>query len=209
MNRWLAVGAAIVLVGGIFLYFAMQDDASSKGGSSSSASPEPTAKKEKRAPRERPPEEAGSGEPGVVIRDVDSRPREYTVNGVRIRDHRKGSHAPVDLPPNIHPPGQRKIPSTITHAFITQMAGVVKECAAGLPAEARTGAKPRVEGTVFLGIKDKQARTNEAKVQLRDVTGESVDTIKSCIESKSVGLQTTAGEEADLERYSITVSLAL
>jgi hypothetical protein len=207
MNRLLVVGALVVLAGGIFLWLAMREDNAAKGASPSASPTEDTKKKDRQANRDRPatPDQPSGG---VTVRDVPSQPREYTVDGVRIRDHRKGSHAPVDLPPNIHPPDTRRIASTVTHGVITQMTGVVKECAAGLPADAR-GAKPRVEGTVFLGIKDKQARTNEAKVQLRDVVaGAWIDTIKSCIESKSIGL-TTAADEADLERYSITVSFAL
>lgn len=210
---WLAIGAVIVLAGGIVLWMAIRDDgaASAKPSSTTSSS---------RASGGTPPSTTRDGtsgvrvpeESGTTVRDVPSEPeaREYYVDGKRVRDHRRN---PKDRVQSIEPVGQppgvvRKISSTITHAFSTQIQAAMKECAAQLPSDAR-GAKPRVEGQVFLAIKDKQARITEATLQLRDVTGAAVDAAKTCIEQKSVGLTTSATDEADVERYSITLSLSL
>ena len=87
------------------------------------------------------------------------------------------------------------------------MRAKVAECAAAIPQDAR-GDKPRVEGLVNIAIKDKQIVVTSATMQIRNVTGASLDATKQCIEAgaKTVTQPTT---EADLETYDITVSFAL
>src|SRR5688500_15943603 len=43
--------------------------------------------------------------PGVKVQNSDpNNPREYAVGDSVVRDHREGKHAPMDIPPNVHPP---------------------------------------------------------------------------------------------------------
>jgi hypothetical protein len=129
------------------------------------------------------------------------------VGGVRIRDHRKGEHVQLDVPPSIHPPGGRKLPSELTNAIAQQVRAAVNECAASVPAEAR-GDKPRMDGEIQIAIKDRQARVTSATIQPRDITG-SVEQVKQCVEQRAVGIASPSGDEADLEGYSITLSIRL
>jgi hypothetical protein len=210
MNRlWLVLGAVIVLAGGIVLYLAIRDD-----GAAAKSSASPSAR-DQAPPSVRSPDgvRVPAGDPGgVTVRDVPSdtsNPREYYVDGKRVRDHRRNPTSRVEATkPTEQIPGvPRRISPKITQAFSTQLQAAMKECAQALPAEAR-GAKPRMEGSIVLAIKDQQARSTEAKLELRDVTGASVDGVRACIEQKAVGMQTIATDETDLERYSITLSLS-
>ncbi len=133
--------------------------------------------------------------------------REYDVGGRRVRDHRTNA-PPLDLPPAIHPPQGRLIDPLVTRAITEQVKSTMRECAKALAPEAR-GAKPRLDGLVVVAIKDKQVSVTSANVQLRDVTGDTVAAVKQCIEHKSVGLAASAGAEADLPSYDITISYAL
>jgi hypothetical protein len=133
---------------------------------------------------------------------------DYMVGGrARIRDHRSGARTD-DVPAPIHPPEGRKIPSQLTSAVAQRVREVMNECAASLPAHAR-GAQPRLDGTIAIGIKDQRATVTRAAVQLRDVSADAAQPIAHCIEQKSIGVETSAGDEADLEAYSITVAFRL
>ena len=105
-------------------------------------------------------------------------------------------------------PGWLDTAPTLTGEISTKIQAVMHECVAAMPADAR-GAKPRLEGTIQIAIKDQQARITQSAVQLRDVTGSSADTTKQCIEQKSMGLTAAAPDEPDLESYSISITFAL
>jgi hypothetical protein len=132
--------------------------------------------------------------------------REYAVGGVRIRDHRRGSHPPVDVPPAVHPPQGRKIASQLTSDLAQKLRAVMAGCSTDVPAEAR-GATPRVEGEIKIAIKEKQATITSATFQPRDITGNAVDAIRQCLHGKAIGMTTPSGDEPDLESYAITLSL--
>ena len=133
---------------------------------------------------------------------------EYTVGDVRIRDHRSGSNAPIDVPPNIHRPNTRQLPSTLTAQVAQQIRGVLADCTKDLPKEAR-GDHPRLEGTINVAIKDHKLTVTTASYQLRDVTGDALATTKSCVEQKSVGLETAATDQEDIDNYSIGITFAV
>jgi hypothetical protein len=135
-------------------------------------------------------------------------PREYAVGDVRVRDHRAGDHAPMDIPPNIHPADARRIPPTLTQSISRKVKEQVEACVKDLPVDAK-GEKPRMEGQILIAIKDKQLTVTSATAQLRNVSGPLVDATKACIEQQAVGLTTAAVDEADLESYSINLSYAL
>ncbi|HEU0034933.1 MAG TPA: hypothetical protein VFQ53_30115 [Kofleriaceae bacterium] len=219
MNRrvLLGLGAIAVLAAAVVLYLKLRS-----GGDDATATPagtrsDPVVQEGSApSPRAAPPIVADPKRPSAPV--VSSTPREpgsasepvddYTVGGVRIRDHRAGEHARVDLPPNIHAPDSRRVTPNLTADLSAKLQAVMHECAANVPREAR-GEKPRLEGTIFIAIKDHVARVTEAAMQLRDVVGAAVDPTKQCIEQKAVGLTASAPEEADLDRYSISITFAL
>lgn len=207
MNRgYLALGAALVVVVVIALYVAL---AASDDGEVATRSRDP---KIAEVPRDRPTGSivrtpSASGTPERTADTSADAPKEYVIGGVRVRDHRKGEHVQMDVPPSIHPPGGRKLPSELTNAIAQQVRAAVNECAASVPAEAR-GDKPRVDGEIRIAIKDRQVRVTSATIQPRDITG-SVEQVKQCIEQRTVGIASPSGDEADIEGYSITLSIRL
>ena len=215
MNRTLlAIGGALVALAGLVLWILLRDDTRPEAPPPADQ-PAPTAPAaDQRTARADEP--ARAGHPSVSATTTTATPtsgsdgevKEYEVNGVKVRDHRKGDHPPVDLPPNIHPLEGRKLPSTLTADISNKLQGVLKECAANVPVEAR-GTKPRLEGTIFVSIKDHQLKITSSTVQLRDVVGAAVEPTKKCFEEKSVGLTTGAGDEPDLDGYSISITYAL
>lgn len=205
MNRALLALGAVVLVALIGVYVLL------RGGDD--GPPKPTTPGEKitqagpgnrapAAPRSAPSAGATGESAGS------SASREYVVDGVRIRDHRTGDHPQIDLAPPVHAPEGRRIPSELTSAIAQKLRGVVAECAAGVAADAR-GEKPRAEGEILIAIKNRQATVTGGTIQMRDVTGASVDAIKQCIEQKSIGVAAPSGDEPDIDRYAITLSLRL
>jgi hypothetical protein len=130
------------------------------------------------------------------------------VGGVRVRDHRSGDRTPSAVPPAVHPPGGRKIASHLTSDIAQKVRAVMTECAFSLPPDAR-GAEPRLDGTIEIAIKDRLATITSASVQLRDVSASAAAPVKRCIDEKSVGVATSAGEEADVAGYAITLSFRL
>jgi hypothetical protein len=149
----------------------------------------------------------GTAAPALPEGDAEH-PRDYVVGDTRIRDHRSGTNAPIDVPPNVHPAEGRQIPSLLTHEIAQKLKAVMKQCTADLPAEAR-GAKPRLEGQIKIAIKDQKATVTKAFMQLRDMTGDAVETTKQCIEQKAVGIENPATDQADLEDYDIHITFAI
>jgi hypothetical protein len=147
-------------------------------------------------PTQLPPQ--GSGE----------HPRDYVVGDIRVRDHREGDNKPLDIPPNVHPAEGPTIPSSLTHEVAQKVKAVMLDCTKSLPADAR-GDKPRVEGQILINIKDHKVTITKSTMQLRNVTGESVEPTKQCIEAKSIGITNPAPEQTDIESYSINVSFAI
>jgi hypothetical protein len=134
--------------------------------------------------------------------------RDYTIGGVRVRDHRSGEHAQLDIPPAVHPPHGRRIPSQLTYDLTQRLRGVVNECAASVPQDGR-GDKPRVDGEILIAIKNQRATVTAATFQLRDAAPTSEAAVKACVEQKAVGVAAPSGDEAELENYAITLSVRL
>jgi hypothetical protein len=207
MNRgYLAFGAAAVLAAILGLYAVM-----SKGGGPATPSPAD--------PRNMT--EARPDTPGIVVSRPPARPgarpavpsgsaasSDYTVGNVRIRDHRSGEHPQVDVPPAIHPPEGRKIPSQLTSDIAQRLRALTSACGASVPPEAR-GAAPRLDGEIQIAIKNQQATVTSAIFQARDVAAASQDAVKQCMEQKAIGVGAPSGDEPDVEGYAITLSLRL
>jgi hypothetical protein len=209
MNRVLLVVAVVVFaIGAWFLFRKEKPDETTSAGSAAS---EPTITSSGTS------SVTPSSGPRLPSSDDSNRPtippegsaNEYEVGGVRIRDHRSGSNAPLDIPPNIHRPNTRELPSTLTQAVAQQVRGVLADCARdNLPKEAR-GEHPRLEGQLIVGIKDHTLTVTGATMQLRDATGDAALATKQCVEQKSVGLTTPATDQDDLDNYSIGVTFAV
>jgi hypothetical protein len=207
MNRVLLVVVVIALAIGGWLLFRKEKPAA-PAASTGSAAPSPTASSSDPAPTPTPaPSLPSSGDSAHVVPPAGSA-NEYMVGDVRVRDHRAGSNAPLDIPPNIHRPNSRELPSTLTSDIAQKVRAALVDCAKDLPKEAR-GEHPRLEGQIVVAIKDHKLTVTSATMQLRDVSGDAAATTKSCIEQRSVGLETAANDQDDLDNYSIGVTFAV
>ncbi len=135
-------------------------------------------------------------------------PTTYAVGDTHVTDHRGGNQELVGDTPNAHPAEQRMIPSTLTHEISKKVQTVMNDCVASLPKEAR-GEKPRLDGDIIIAIKDKKLSITQSSMQMRNVTGDAVEPTKRCIESKTIGLENSAPDQADLENYPIHISFAI
>jgi hypothetical protein len=204
MNRvLLVVGVVAIAIVGWLLFRDEKHEASPATGSATAVTtdtpstahgPAPSLPSTGDAPSKVPPP-AGSA-------------NEYEVGGVLVRDHRSGSNAPMDIPPNIHLPNTRQLPPTLTQDVAQKVRAVLADCTKDVPKDAR-GAHPRLEGQVVVGIKDHKLTVTGATMQLRDISGDAQEATRQCIEQKSVGLQTTAADQDDLDNYSIGVTFAV
>ncbi len=209
MNRGvvLAGAAAALAAAGVAIWLGTRD-------SGDAPAPAPAATPVAKPTRTAPPvlSEGSSSPTKVSPADVQNPgsddAKTYKVDSVTIHDHR-GSNAgpPIDLPPNLHPPGSRLIPPTLTGAVAREVRGVLAECSRALPPGAR-GPHPKMDGEIVIAIKDGKVSVTKALVQLRDTLGD-VDSIRQCLEQKSLAVTTDAQGEADLDAYSIHVSFPI
>jgi hypothetical protein len=203
----LAIGGVVVVALVVVLWLALEQDMAEPAATSSN---EPQGSAVVARPGGAPTVTPGaSGDhPALPQPAPGENPRDYVVGDIRVRDHRAGDHKPLDVPPNPHPIEGPKIPSTLTHEISQKLRAHVVECTASLPKPAR-GEKPRVEGQITIAIKDHKVTITNSTMQLRDVTGESVEPTKQCIESKALGIENSAPDIADLDKYSINVTYAI
>lgn len=148
----------------------------------------------------------GSG--SANLDNLPDKVREYASNGAIVRDHRTGTHAPIDVDPNARPANTHKLPSTLTKAVADRVRDVMHECVATLPASAR-GTNPRLEGSINIAITAKQVSVNTATINVRDVNGEAAEATRTCIEQKTLAITHAAADEDDLTSYDINLSFAL
>jgi hypothetical protein len=200
MNRGvLAVAAVAVLVAVIGLLVLLRTD----GGD-----PERTRQSPADSSGVQKIAETASGKPRIPSA---ARPEvtEYRVGDVRVRDHRTGEHGPVPIARRPLPrPDGREIPSRLTSDLGQRVRSVVWQCVAAVPADAR-GAGARAEGQILVSIKDHQATVTAATLQLRNVAETAQPEFDQCLARSAVGLVASAGNESDLDDYSITLSLTL
>lgn len=150
----------------------------------------------------------GPSLPAAAGSDLPERVKEYAANGAIIRDHRTGTHAPIDLDPNARPPNARKIDPTLTKAVADRVRVAMHDCVVAMPESAR-GEKPRLEGSINIAIKDKQISIVKTAINLRDVVGDAAEATRQCIEQKAMAITQPAGDEQDLPSYDINLSFAL
>jgi hypothetical protein len=203
MNRGtLALGAGVVLAAAIGLYVALRtDDPPVDRGS-------PVTADHKEIPDTAPGKPRKIRDARAVAPSASPANTEYTVGETRIRDHRTGDHARLEIPPPSHPPGGREIATQVTGDLGQQIRPLLRACTANLPPAARSD-RSRVEGQITIAIKDHQATVTAAAFQLRDIAEAAQDELKQCLTQRAVGLTAPATDEADLDSYAITLSLAL
>lgn len=205
----IAIGAGAVIAAAVVLVFALnkRDD------------DQPAPEVVSPAPTESTPTVAQPGGPSTPV--VQAVPRgdtssgasderevlEYEINGIKIRDHRKNGKR-MELPPNIHPPGARRVSSALVYDLHAQIRKLAAECGGGVAAADR-GAKPKITTQVVIEIKGGQATVTKSTASTSDVNGVSSDAVKSCMEQKAVGFVTEAKDEADLPSYSINLTVPL
>ena len=145
---------------------------------------------------------------GSASLELPEKVREYAANGAIVRDHRTGSHDPIDLDPNAAPGNTRKLQPTLTKAVSDKIRDVMHECVAALPANVR-GERPRLEGMINIAIKDRVVSVTKAQLAVKDVTGDAAETTRTCIEQKSMKVTQAADDEQDLPSYDINLSFTL
>jgi hypothetical protein len=211
----LIITVVAVSAAGLLLWMILR---SGEDGASARSTP-PGTTPERVVSRESPPRVEDSSRPGVPqvlpsepsgsARSGDKTPpTESIINGVRVRDHRKDRTKPIALSSVERPAHARKIPPELTKSISDRILPIVRECGAAVPPEAR-GTKPRIEGPVVIAIKDHQVKVTGATLELMDVTGDAVEQVTQCIQQKTLGITTSAADEADLENYPIQINFTL
>jgi hypothetical protein len=209
MNRgYLALGAAVVLLV-VALYLAVRthsSDATASAGDTAPAGSQAERAHARVAPAPAPSalDDAVHSDPA----DPGKSSTDYMVGGVRVRDHRTGVHVRSEVPPVIHAPGGRKLPTELVAGIAQRARAAVASCAASLTGDAR-GAKPRLEGEIAIAIADHQATITSAVLQPRDIVDAAQDSLAQCAQRAVVGLATPSGDEPDIAGYAITMSLRL
>ena len=61
----------------------------------------------------------------------------------------------------------------------------------------------------MVSIKDHMLSVTKATMQLRDLDNDAAAATKQCVESKSVGLETQADDQDDIDNYSIGVTFVV
>lgn len=150
---------------------------------------------------------SSSDEPRAPAPAVAEGPKEYDLNGRKVRDHRAGDHAPIDIPPAVHPAEGPRIASSLTSEIGQKVRAKVAECGQQIPADQR-GEKPRMEGLLNIAIKNKQVTVNSATIQLRNVEGAAVEPAKACIEAAAMTI-VQGTTEPDVASYDINLSFSL
>ena len=208
MSRKLLVVGALIVVALVLLWVFVRDGgdaaqppqraAPAQAAATTTSSPSASAAAPASAPR-LPDDPAPTGSDSA---------REYAVGGMQVRDHRSGTPQQMTLPPNVHAPGSRRVPTALVSAISEQVKDVMSTCAQDVPAAAR-GASPRLEGQLVVAIKDHQLSVTSATVKLTDIADDAAAQATQCIEQKSVGLAAPAPDQDDLDAYSIRISYAV
>ncbi|MEO8841367.1 MAG: hypothetical protein ABI591_32015 [Kofleriaceae bacterium] len=133
----------------------------------------------------------------------------YAIGDTKLRDHRSGSNAPRDIPPNPHPANARDLPSELTHAISQQVKNQIYACAAAVPKDAK-GDKPKVIGQLNVAIKDHMLAITGMALETRDISDPAAATaLTQCAQEKTAGFTSPAKDQADLADYNIQVNFAI
>lgn len=211
MRKALVIGGLVVVALVAALWLALKKDLSNEQEASADDKPAtggPGANPPTRAQHPTVTQGTVGERPAIPDPPPGENPRDYAVGDVRVRDHRSGDRQLLDIPPNMHPADSRRIPSTLTHEISQKVRDVMMQCVADVPREAR-GDKPRLEGQIAVSIKNQQLTVTGSTMHLRNMSGQSVEPAKQCIEQKSVGLVNPAPDQDDLDNYTINITFAI
>jgi hypothetical protein len=203
MNRWLL--AIAVVVAGAVVWWTLHKPAAPAPEPEVATPVTSAASSTPSAPTVTPAPSLPGGEQRLESPPAGS---EYMVGDVRVRDHRSGSNAPMDVPPNLHPANSRELPSQLTQVVAQKVRVVLADCTKDISKDQR-GPKPRLEGQLIVSIKDHQLAVTSATMQLRDLPADQTAATKQCVETHSVGLDTPAPDQDDLDKYPINVAFAV
>lgn len=209
----LAIGAGAVIVAAFGLYILFTADSADTADAPALpdrgqkiAEPQPGKPRIPRSPRPRDPDPSPAADPAG--------PTDRTIGERIVRDHRAGEHvqSPSGVPPAserevvAEMPG-RKIDPRVNTGLSQQLRPALRDCAANLAPEV-FGKKSRIEGQIVIAIKDHQTTITGASFELRDVAEAAQASIKQCLMQRAVGTTAPAGDEADVEGYPVSLSLA-
>ena len=207
MNRrvLLAFGAIAVVAAAVILYLAIKADGSS---ASSTTADETVATKQATSTTSSQQTTTATTKTTTSSTTPGDRPppKEYYVDGQKIRDHRKGDRPPItELPPREQ---VRKLPTPITQDIGGKFQTAFKDCMKDVPKAAK-GEKPRATGSMIVAIKDQQLTVVETNLTFTNIAPDAAEAAKQCVSQKAVGLSAPAANETDVERHSISLSLAI
>lgn len=206
----LALLGGLLTVGGVVLYVLARDAGTNApdlaAGPSAPSSAFAATESLRAAPAQPALPQRGDDSGGQASQPTSY--KDYTIGGVRVRDHRPGDPKPLDLPPNVHRPQARELPSELTAAIGQQMRKVVWQCARDIPAAAR-GPKPKFEAQVTAGIDNHKLAIMEIASQVRDVEGQAVDAMRNCVARNAAGLTVSTAGQDDIANYGIRFSFVI
>jgi len=195
----LAIGAVVVIGVGIALWIVVRSDPSP---ATSSAATHVVTEKPETTPAPAPALSEGSPKTPRMRNDGD----------VITHDHRTQARRSVDAeapPPKQDPPAPAPdVPSRLTFDVTRGVKKAVEECGSFVPASERTG-PARMRGTITVNVKSGVATIQGADLAVTGATGTAADQARQCVAQKSMGLQTAAADQADLESYAIEVSFLI
>ena len=207
MNRrvLLAFGAIAVVAAAVILYLAIKADGSSATTTEKVATEQTTSTTSSQQTTTTSTTKTTTPATGAATGDRPA-PKEYYVDGQKIRDHRKGDRPPItDLPPREQ---VRKLPTPITQEIGGKFQAAFKDCMKAVP-QAAKGEKPRATGSMVVAIKDQQLTVVETNLTFNNIAPDAAEAAKQCVSQKAVGLSAPAANETDVERHSISLSLAI
>jgi hypothetical protein len=190
----LAIGAVFVIGLGLVLWFL-----SRPGDNASASTPVMPTTDDPPTPRA-----TSSSRHSATLPDTTHAP-----TGVITHDHRTGSNTPdPDLVAPATTKHDRDLPSQLTFEVTRGIKVAVEQCASLIPAGERSG-PTRIAGSIDVSIRDQVATINTLDLAITGSTGPSVENAKQCVVQKSLGLQSPATDQANIEHYSIEVSFRM
>ncbi|MFT3692567.1 MAG: hypothetical protein QM831_05450 [Kofleriaceae bacterium] len=202
--------AAVLVIGGVALVLIMSSSDPDKA-------PAAKPKSDRVVADNGTPETKGTGPGGAptVAPSLDTGKTgsdaytEYMIGDIKVRDHRKGSNAPLTVPPNPHPANARELPLELTHDITSQVNKAIYACSASVPKEAR-GDKPKAVGQLVVSVKNHQLTVTNLTVETRDITDEeAAKALVACSQEKTAALTANAKDVDDIDGYKIQLNYAL
>jgi hypothetical protein len=121
-----------------------------------------------------------------------------------VRDHRKNPGAAPTEPIRTNMPGGRRLSPATVGALHTAARPLMLACAQQIAADARSK-QSKISAHVSVAIAAGTMKVIEVVPVVAEVSAPTADA-EQCVRDRIVGLEVSAGEEEDLERYEIALS---